>query len=790
MRYNNNPSGGVVTLERIPRPEDCPTTSTYAIRWRYESGSPSPHNGGFIDYIMSRANAVFVHRLIAKVPEGISVNFYHNSIGAGYSEEWLTDSVGTGKYEEYIYIIRCGSTGSFGSFGHVAFAGGTPPYDVIIAYSGIYDMTDAPTIYRDLETLDAYAKEARKVADAAKQRAEDTYTKAQADGVITSAERRAITRAEQEATKARQYAKDLVGIKDTRDHNQPPRWYMDNYYYQEVKEFKRTRAIGIPARMTGHTYCVLKTIVPWADASGGRPTQVATTQDGKEFRRRAVNDDRWGDWADIQAEVTDIKSGLTNANTLIQTLQTAQDLLEKKMLTESDLPDIQWLLDAFRKGNAQSFGIVLSKMIALSNQVDRITAYLSGYDGEGDGKILRAGIKYDDGHTETREVVDKEYNLSFLDEMEKAWMTSPDAAKTKYREEYGEDAPDFRSLADMSGRQYDIWAKQSTGKRMRWFLERQTLTPYERKSRYFLTKVGKVSEWRITCADVRTETVTIPAGDTGEEHTYIKHNGEAKFGAWTIIQEGIYNTPDKARGEHRVRLDAQAGELSIRGTGPTNEAVVVSKDGIFSNRAESGIYSSSLGLINGAAVAGSLQLQNSKAAVRPTYESLKDEEAMERPLMPFYAGVAGITAHYGEPGVYRNYGGWFDSIMMGGVHLRTTILSDTTYQKVFTLNASDAYVLILDCNDPYVDLPPAESVYPGWTVQISWDKIRGNNIRFRQSAGDHNIILSPGKSGESVAVGCTNGGTIRFVRLPRQYARYGQNIAWWAEEYRLWGQNA
>lgn len=98
-----------------------------------------------------------------------------------------------------------------------------------------------------------------------------------------------------------------------------------------------------------------------------------------------------------------IQQGLSNANTLIATLEkTAKELKEGKLDTK-DLPDLQYLLNALQKGDTKiAGGLVLSKIIALSNQVDRITAYLSGYDGtSGDGKILRAGIQY----TKTKEDV-------------------------------------------------------------------------------------------------------------------------------------------------------------------------------------------------------------------------------------------------------------------------------------------------------------------------------------------------------------------------------------------------
>lgn len=85
-----------------------------------------------------------------------------------------------------------------------------------------------------------------------------------------------------------------------------------------------------------------------------------------------------------------VESGLTNANTTLKSLKEASE----KMITSDK---IKWLLDAYNEGKTTAAGgLVLTKIIALSNQVDRITAYLSGYDAAGgDGKILRAGIRYE-----------------------------------------------------------------------------------------------------------------------------------------------------------------------------------------------------------------------------------------------------------------------------------------------------------------------------------------------------------------------------------------------------------
>lgn len=197
---------------------------------------------------------------------------------------------------------------------------------------------------------------------------------------------------------------DGLDIKDTRNDNQPPSWYRKNYRNTTVREFKLQDVIEIPSGWRDGSYCMLETTVKWADTSGGRVTQKATLNSGQElYRVGSADDSKWEAWSNIKAEVQEINAGLSNANTLIATLEkTAKELKEGKLDTK-DLPDLQYLLNALQKGDTKiAGGLVLSKIIALSNQVDRITAYLSGYDGtSGDGKILRAGIQY----TKTKEAV-------------------------------------------------------------------------------------------------------------------------------------------------------------------------------------------------------------------------------------------------------------------------------------------------------------------------------------------------------------------------------------------------
>ena len=84
-------------------------------------------------------------------------------------------------------------------------------------------------------------------------------------------------------------------IKDTRNDNQPPSWYMKNHPRETVVEFKTAKAIGISSN---ETYATLVTFVQWNDSSGGYPKQVAMS--GADiWWRRGGSDSSWTAWQHI-----------------------------------------------------------------------------------------------------------------------------------------------------------------------------------------------------------------------------------------------------------------------------------------------------------------------------------------------------------------------------------------------------------------------------------------------------------------------------------------------------------
>lgn len=133
---------------RVAKTSDAPTKSTHMMRMS-NNGSNSHPDGRRAGYVhsgtLTRANAVFIHKIIAKIPVGHTIQYHSNAVGTGGTFTWLTSREGTGRFQTYMYKLVCGSSGSFSTFGFVAFNGpaGTAaaPINYDVAYSTIFDMS-------------------------------------------------------------------------------------------------------------------------------------------------------------------------------------------------------------------------------------------------------------------------------------------------------------------------------------------------------------------------------------------------------------------------------------------------------------------------------------------------------------------------------------------------------------------------------------------------------------------------------------------------------------------------
>lgn len=110
------PNANVIT--RIKNLSDSPTSSPYCLKVFLGAGAFTGQCG-FVQRVQSRTNAVFVQRFIAKLPVGYQFYKNCNNMGDGYTDEFITNVVGTGKFTEYIRVTRCGTSGTFSNGGHV-----------------------------------------------------------------------------------------------------------------------------------------------------------------------------------------------------------------------------------------------------------------------------------------------------------------------------------------------------------------------------------------------------------------------------------------------------------------------------------------------------------------------------------------------------------------------------------------------------------------------------------------------------------------------------------------------
>ena len=162
-KYSNSAADikAKLTVERIAKPSDAPTQSGYCLRVTYKA-TQSPGYGGVVQSIQSRANAVFMQKIIAKIPVGYKINTASNSMGTGYTDTWLTPTEGTGKYTTYLRKVVCGATGTFSAGGHVYITGNPAPSESVplewyIASMTCFDQTSDGYADIEITTKDSFA---------------------------------------------------------------------------------------------------------------------------------------------------------------------------------------------------------------------------------------------------------------------------------------------------------------------------------------------------------------------------------------------------------------------------------------------------------------------------------------------------------------------------------------------------------------------------------------------------------------------------------------------------------
>ena len=133
--YDNSGSGQVV-LDVIDN-NDAPNSTHKVLRVRSAGIATSPGAGGFYYGVQTDKNKILIFRFTAKVPEDKFLSFASNGAGTGYTSEWLTSNYGTGKWEEYIHVVYCGSSGTFSSTGFFYINQGGA-YEMLISYASAF----------------------------------------------------------------------------------------------------------------------------------------------------------------------------------------------------------------------------------------------------------------------------------------------------------------------------------------------------------------------------------------------------------------------------------------------------------------------------------------------------------------------------------------------------------------------------------------------------------------------------------------------------------------------------
>lgn len=137
--YNNAGTEGV----KIHRSSiaGVPNNTGYSctINTTLSRGDTTPGAGGFYFGNLARYGAMFLYKLVAAIPKGRILEFTSNKIGDGSTLEWLTSNVGTDKWEEYYYLIKCGTSGTLSSSGFFYIAD-KANVEWHLAYATVYDV--------------------------------------------------------------------------------------------------------------------------------------------------------------------------------------------------------------------------------------------------------------------------------------------------------------------------------------------------------------------------------------------------------------------------------------------------------------------------------------------------------------------------------------------------------------------------------------------------------------------------------------------------------------------------
>jgi hypothetical protein len=148
--YDNNGTGQNTIVQFSSSGLNAPNNSGYVLKVVHAGSGQTPGYGGFTFQTQSRANATLACVFKAKIASGYTFSYTANSQGTGSTGYWATDNTGTGKWEDYVYVQRCGDSGTF-STGMYFYITGSPtpsagsPLTWYISSATVYDLDEERT---------------------------------------------------------------------------------------------------------------------------------------------------------------------------------------------------------------------------------------------------------------------------------------------------------------------------------------------------------------------------------------------------------------------------------------------------------------------------------------------------------------------------------------------------------------------------------------------------------------------------------------------------------------------
>ena len=173
--------------------EGLPNDSKWGVRIN-GSLSVSPDFGGFSLETLTAANKIFICRLFASFPKGFKLNFHTNVAGDNYVGKWMTSNKGTGAFEEYVFYLKCGGTGSFSTSFYFSIASdegydsSISPY-IALAYATVFDVSG----YEKYTTYSEFTTEIEQLATSISLKADSSVVDALGNRVTDAESRISLT---------------------------------------------------------------------------------------------------------------------------------------------------------------------------------------------------------------------------------------------------------------------------------------------------------------------------------------------------------------------------------------------------------------------------------------------------------------------------------------------------------------------------------------------------------------------------------------------------------------------